>query len=38
MPEPDTSQDDLLLPFEQSSIPEHYRPYFTAKRNNFLLV
>jgi hypothetical protein len=22
MPEPDTSQDDLLLPFEQSSIPE----------------
>jgi hypothetical protein len=29
------SQTDLLLPFEQKAIPEHYRPYYEIKRNNF---
>lgn len=29
------SQTDLLLPFEQEVIPEHYRPYYEIKRNNF---
>ncbi len=26
---------DLLLPFEQKAVPEHYRPYYAIKRNNF---
>ena len=28
------SQTDLLLPFEQKAVPEHYRPYYEIKRNN----
>jgi len=27
---------ELLLPFEQKNIPEHYLPYFIAKRTNFI--
>jgi hypothetical protein len=30
------SETDLLLPLERQAIPEHYRPYYMAKRNNFL--
>jgi len=29
------TEDDLLLPFERGTMPEHYRPYLAAKRNNF---
>jgi hypothetical protein len=29
------SDNDLILPFERQAIPEHYRPYYLAKRNNF---
>lgn len=29
------TDNDLLLPFERSALPEHYRPYYLAKRNNF---
>jgi tetratricopeptide (TPR) repeat protein len=29
------NQDDLLFPVERKSIPEHYRPYYLAKRTNF---
>lgn len=36
MTEPTPTEDNLLLPFERGAIPEHYRPYFAAKRNNFL--
>src|SRR6185437_11315316 len=35
MAEPTPSENDLLLPSERGAIPEHYRPYFAAKRNNF---
>jgi hypothetical protein len=31
----DSNQDDLLFPVERKSIPEHYRPYYLAKRINF---
>jgi hypothetical protein len=30
-----STEDNLLLPFERETMPEHYRPYFAAKRNNF---
>jgi hypothetical protein len=30
------SPSDLLLPFEQMAMMEHYRPYYEIKRNNFL--
>jgi hypothetical protein len=30
------NEDDLLLAVERSVIPEHYKPYFMAKRSNFL--
>lgn len=36
MSDKEPSKNDLLLPFEQQAIPEHYLPYYTAKRNNFL--
>jgi len=29
------STSDLLLPFEQKEMPEHYCPYYEIKRNNF---
>jgi tetratricopeptide (TPR) repeat protein len=29
------SPSDLLLPFEQKAMAEHYRPYYEIKRNNF---
>ncbi len=35
MNEPTPNEDDLLLPFERVTVPEHYRPYLRAKRNNF---
>lgn len=35
MNEPTPKEDDLLLPFERGTVPEHYRPYLRAKRNNF---
>jgi hypothetical protein len=36
MTDPGAKTDDILLPFERRAIPEHYRPYYSAKRNNFL--
>jgi hypothetical protein len=35
MTESTSSEDNLLLPFERANMPEHYRPYLAAKRNNF---
>jgi hypothetical protein len=29
------NENDILLPFERQAIPEHYRPYYMVKRNNF---
>ncbi len=37
MTKPTTSEDNLMLPFARGIIPEHYRAYFAAKRNNFLV-
>jgi hypothetical protein len=36
MTDPGAKTDHILLPFERRAIPEHYRPYYSAKRNNFL--
>jgi hypothetical protein len=36
MTDPGAETDDILLPFERRAIPKHYRPYYSAKRNNFL--
>jgi len=35
MPNDKSDENDLLLPIERQAIQEHYRPYYTAKRNNF---
>ena len=29
------SEEELLLPIERRAIPDHYRPYYATKRNNF---
>jgi hypothetical protein len=35
MTDPSDKTDEFLLPFEQKAIPEHYSPYYSAKRQNF---
>jgi hypothetical protein len=34
MSDSDQKPGEVLLPFEQKAIPEHYRPYYSAKRHN----